>query len=499
MNRVLEGIKVGKQRLQQRALPIAGASLLLGLCFDWLFFEKVPGISVFLFTALILGILFGLAWYFKYQVNKSVYWLAPVTVFFSLMVFVRANEFLAFVNICLVLYLLLMTAQLMRGSTKLLQQYRLGQYFDLLFTPLQIIGEFWQFVLRALTYRPTGKHSVTPIIRGLILSIPVLAIFLALLSSADTVFREHIGSLFDLNLSADAVGHLIMIGVVTSLFIGAYALIFMPSKQPKAKELSERKTFSLGATEASTILGSVGFLFLTFVLVQFTSFFGGSDHVMSTGETYADYARKGFFQLIAVAAISLGLLLGIKKAAAFRTLSQTTIFKWLSGGLIAEVMIIILSAHLRLGLYEEAYGFTTLRLWSHIFIFWLIAAFALLAVHIYREQSDQRFAFNMFMSVLGFFAVINLINPDAFIAKQNINRLDETGKIDMHYLGNLSADATPAVYKLRNHPNKDIRKQASTAIYRHQDRNMNYGQHWQSANLARERASLLFGNPADRF
>lgn len=228
--------------------------------------------------------------------------------------------------------------------------------------------------------------------------------------------------------------------------------------------------------------------------------FGGTDHISSQGYsyTYAEYARKGFFELIAVAAISLLLILLIRRIADFRTILQSMTFKWLSAVLIIEVAIIMLSAHMRLNLYEEAYGFTTLRLLSHLFILWLAAAFAILLINMMRDEDDKSFAFQIFISVLCFFAIVNLVNPDRFIAQQNVNRLNETGKIDMQYLGSLSDDATPTIARLLNHRDERVRDSAANVLYQQRASGMGDEDHWQSANASRHLAEQIYRKNAEQ-
>jgi hypothetical protein len=485
--------------MKHQAGPIALTSLLLGLGFDWLFYGKLPGASVFIYSGLILGFTVYLARRFRRPLSMSVYGLMPVILFFSLMVFIRANSFLAFVNICLTIYLLLMVAGLSHKPTAGLRQYDIAQYLNLFGLPLRITAEACQFLLRAASNRNAvaPKSSYVPIVRGILISLPILFIFLLLLSSADLVFKNIIDSLFSLNVNPETVFRLLLIGFVASLFTGAYAFIFMPSatSPAEANPASASKTFNLGATESSIILGSVSALFLVFVIIQFAYLFGGSSHVASTGYTYAEYARKGFFELIAVAAISWGLILAIKKTTTFRTMMQAFTFKWLSAVLMAEVLVIMLSAHRRLNLYEGAYGFTTLRLLSHLFVLWLAVAFALLLIHIVREKDERNFAFQLFVSVLCFFALINLVNPDNFIARQNINRFNKTGKIDLYYLGNLSKDATPAIAGLLDRSDARIQKSAANILYRQREYSSSDSD-WQSANLARQRANRVYRDNA---
>ncbi len=487
--------------MNRKTVPIVVTSLLLGLVFNWFFYGNVPGISVFIYTSLVLGFTVYLARRFKQPLNTSIYWLAPVILFFSSMVFIRASLFMAFVNILLITYLLLLVARLAQRPGTTLSQFTVSHYFNFIGRlPTRFLQEFFLVIQNAASSRNnrTTKSSYLPVLRGVLISLPILFVFLLLLSSADLVFKKYIGSIFDLSINPETFVRWGLIGFVTSLFTGAYAFIFMPSSRPEAISVPKQKVFTIGTTESTIILGSVAVLFFVFVMVQLAYLFGGSEHIASTGYTYAQYARKGFFELIVVAAISFLLIWTIKKSTKFQTLMQSMIFNWLSGILAVEVMIIMLSAHRRLNLYEEAYGFTTLRLWSHLFILWLAAAFILLLVHIVHKKSENQFVLQLFISALCFFALINLINPDNFIARQNIDRFTTTGKLDTYYLGGLSEDATPAVAKLLSHPDEKVRKSAASILYQQKQYVPDQFSDWQSANLARHRADQIFRDNASQ-
>jgi hypothetical protein len=109
------------------------------------------------------------------------------------------------------------------------------------------------------------------------------------------------------------------------------------------------------------------------------------------------------------------------------------------------------SAFQRLRLYEAAYGYTQLRLYSHVFMVWLAVAFVWFLVTLWRWPLDRlgtgpdRFAIGAFVAALGFLITLNAINPDAFIAEQNLARYQVTGKLDAYYLTRLSEDAVPAL------------------------------------------------------
>jgi hypothetical protein len=49
---------------------------------------------------------------------------------------------------------------------------------------------------------------------------------------------------------------------------------------------------------------------------------------------------------------------------------------------------------------------------------------------------------------LGYLTTLNVLNPDAFIARQNLSRYEAAGKIDAAYLTTLSADAVPVLVEV---------------------------------------------------
>ncbi len=469
-------------------------SAFLGIAFDVLFYGKLPGVSLLLFVSIILAATWYLAKGFKRQINKSALVLMMPVVFFALMVGIRASPMLAFFNIVLVLYLLLLIVQSTNRPELPFTSYSIGKYFiNPGWLPLRFLRETFRTVRGLIADRAwLPKVAYAPYLRGAALSLPFLILFFLLLSSADLVFQKYVGSLFDFDLSLDGqlVFRIILILFVISLFIGAYALMFM--RQPISDPRFSLRKNNLGVTEANIMLGSVGALFLIFVLIQTATFFGGESYVASAGVTYAEYARKGFFQLIAVAVISMALVWAVKESVQHKAAEQVRRFKWLSGLLIAEVMIIMVSAHLRLSLYEETYGFTILRLLSHMFIIWLALTFISLFVCIIREEKDSRFAFRLFISAIAFFALLNIINPDATIARQNIHRLEQTGKLDVRHLSNLSEDAMPVTAQLLDHPDTTLQNSVASSLHPYLSGVENkQNDHWQSFNLARHDAEKI--------
>ena len=200
----------------------------------------------------------------------------------------------------------------------------------------------------------------------------------------------------------------------------------------------------LGFTEAGIVLGSVVLLFASFVIVQFQYFFGGQANINLSGFTYADYVHKGFGELVTVAFFALLLFLGLSTITRRETLLRQRIFSGLGVALLALVAIILVSAYQRLVLYEDAYGFTRLRTYIHIFMIWvgvLLAGVVLL--NLFKRQ--RAFALAALLAGLGFSVSLLLLNVDAFIVQRNLARFDQGQALDVGYLATLSSDAVPVL------------------------------------------------------
>jgi hypothetical protein len=159
----------------------------------------------------------------------------------------------------------------------------------------------------------------------------------------------------------------------------------------------------------------------------------------------------------------------------------------------------MVSAFKRLLLYENAYGFTVLRLYSHIFIIWLAAVFILLLYKIFINRRENIFIIYFLTSVILFLMFVNLLNPDAFIAKQNIQRYYNTGKLDVFYLTQLSDDAIPETIKVLDIQDEDLRRPFANSMYRkwlYILGNKDYYEKCQSFNISRSRAIRILESNA---
>jgi len=204
--------------------------------------------------------------------------------------------------------------------------------------------------------------------------------------------------------------------------------------------------FTLGSVEIGVVLGLVNLLFLSFVIFQVPYLFGGMDLVQNTPEfKLAEYARRGFGELVTVSALVLPMLLAthwlIKKDDRF----AGKLFKVFAGIQIALLFVIMASALQRLVLLTGnlGYGMTTVRLYPMIFMTWLAVVFVLFGATVLRG-ARQYFAWAALWSAFFVLGATHVLNPDAFIVRTNIALMQQGREFDAYYNSReLSGDSIP--------------------------------------------------------
>jgi hypothetical protein len=284
--------------------------------------------------------------------------------------------------------------------------------------------------------------------------VPVFAVFALLLSSADSVFSSFLGDAIpSIDISLGSTGtHLVWIAGFSWIAAGFLVFVVQPDRagSPQADDAAPAKRTRdarprFGYIEAMMVLGSVTALFAVFVIFQFAYLFGGAEQIDVPGVTYAEYARAGFFQLLAVAVLTMGLV-WVSLQAVNDELSerQKIWFRGVCTLMILLTGVILISALKRLGLYEEAYGFTRMRLLSHAFTYLVGGMLLLMLAQLYRSGQSFFLAGSVCIGFLTLF-VLNAINPDAYIATSNLERPIDARDTEPAYIDELSADAIPTV------------------------------------------------------
>jgi hypothetical protein len=322
--------------------------------------------------------------------------------------------------------------------------------------------------------------------RAIAIALPVLAVFAALLASADRVF----GDLLLPNLPAidlSGVGSHVGLTIVGIAFV---ATLWRASTLPMVAPFFEDRPSmpSVGFAEWTTVLGGIVALFALFVGVQFAVLFGGHHRVdVTPGLTYAQYARSGFFQLMAVAALTAVVILGGWDLGRREGARQERTFRWLVSAMVALTGVILGSAFVRLALYEGTFGFTVPRLGAYVVICWIGFVLLVLLAAIWSGARHRVIPMAIVGGVLALL-VVNAINPERFVAERNVARFEATGKIDVPYFRQLGPDAVPVAMDLW--PRLDSAKQPALWEYLcGQAGELSLAPHgWRSYNLGRSQA-----------
>ncbi len=252
------------------------------------------------------------------------------------------------------------------------------------------------------------------------------------------------------------------------------------------------KFFTLGSIEIGIVLGLINLLFLAFVIVQIPYLFGGMDLVQSTPDfKLAEYARRGFGELVAVAALVLPILLLSHWLLRKDKPINEKIYRVLAGIQIALLFVIMISATQRLLLLTGnlGYGLTTVRFYPMMFMIWLVLVFLWFATTVLRGMRQQ-FAWGTLWIALFVLGTLHVMNPDDFIVRTNINLMQQGRMFDADYNSSLSDDAIPAIVEsmdLMNHKQKctvrwNLRNRSNSAKQEQDFRSWNYSR-WQAKVL----------------
>jgi hypothetical protein len=311
------------------------------------------------------------------------------------------------------------------------------------------------------SWRSRLPAGVAPIARGLLIALPVLLVFVALFASADAIFATLAGNLFALQVDLGELPVRVVLGffvawpVVGLLAVAVGAVgIDRRSAAPIPQSLGAAAAEplpllpGLGVTEAVTILVAVDVLFALFVILQLAYLFGGLDTMAAGGITYANYARGGFFQLVAVTVLAGGLVVCLHAVVERRTRA----FVGSCVGLAALNVIVLASAALRLALYQQAYGWTELRFYIDATIAWLGIGIVAATVLLVRDRM-RWLPHAMTIAAVGVLVAVNVIGPLRLVADQNVARLLDPSRVppdgrrglDVEYMRTLTDDAVPAL------------------------------------------------------
>ena len=436
------------------------ASLLLSILATTLFFGQNLGISVLLFVLpLILFTMFFLEKHRKVKNKKGCILVIPILLLSSTYA-IYQNMFFRVTNIIIMVTLYnIMLLWIMTEKYQL--EFAIKRIFNIMIKPFHYINETCKEigkVFRINKLKTEESSSSWKIIKqigtGIVVSIPILIIVIALLASADSLFAEGTQNvllaifengrvILDLPFWFTLVAKLLTICALTIYFI-SYMINILSQKPWSTKEEKTIK-IQIETTILNTVVTILNIIYIIFCKIQITNLFAK----IATNDMidYANYAREGFFQLMAVSLINFIIIIISTKNNSQSSKMQIYYRKIMNLVLLVATAIILSSAFIRMNLYGEEFGYTFLRI---LVYFALITESILLLptiVYIFKDTFPVWKSYFIIITIM--YVIMNFSNINQMIAKKNIDRyLNEGKKIDIYYLMKTKTDGLEEVIKL---------------------------------------------------
>jgi hypothetical protein len=294
--------------------------------------------------------------------------------------------------------------------------------------------------------RSFSSPRTQAIVKGSLLSIPVVIVLVVLLSSADPVIGWSTDRIAAWLPDWSFPPRILFFVFLLTLTLGANALAIrqLAAKLPQYSIGSSR--FTLGLTEQRMMLWSAAVVLWLFVALQVSYFIHPPPAAVGTGVTFAEFARRGFGQL-SFAVTLVGVIIIVLEYARPVDISDRdrSIVRRLEFSLLIALELVLISAFRRVILYEQAYGFTEDRVFAQLYMVGMALAVAALAWEIRREAISISFGRRVAEIALATFTFLVFWNYEAWIVNRNVDRAATTGKVDAWYLTRLPRDATPTL------------------------------------------------------
>lgn len=411
-------------------------SLSFGGFFALLFYKAYMGINVPIFAAIIIFLLLQVMRVLAVPIKKGtiVYYLGVLLLAISTAL--TYNGVIHFLNIIGILMLL---------DLSLLHQFyedcrwdftrHLGKMFGLLFISIGSLGLPFTaatgFLKRTKVFKNDQARNV---LLGTIIALPLLLILTALLSAADMLFGKMTRQMFDFIFSEDifAVGFMVIFG-----FLACYCIIGGSVWGVGKEDKAENKRAD--ASIAITFMTLISVIYALFCAIQIIYLFANGIFTLPEEFTFAEYARRGFFELLAVTIINIGLLLLCTKL-----FQESMHLKRILTFMTLCTYIMIASATYRMLLYIGAYHLTFLRLFVLLCLFIDALVLGGVITYVYR-RSFPLFPYSVAV-VATCWIIFTLAKPDCIIADYMLKQNEELTETDAVFLlEELSVDAAPIV------------------------------------------------------
>lgn len=441
--------------------------------FAYLAMPQNAGIGVTVFGLLQLGCLLCIA-----PDKKTLWWFAPAMVLFC-NPFLSANRMWVAPNCIIILLIYSLVSLQIRREFRLGDNRFLGDLLENLFNPISYLPE----PLRMVNTKDANRARIIKrALLGVVITVPCLIFLVLLLSSADSIFShgvsDFLNSIFEMGN-----GNVLwksLLGVVVGFYLFGFAYhLYQPVRERKNPVLPRRGGDLI---VLNILLCSVLAVYTLFVIIQFRYLFAGAQ--LPYGLSYTDYARKGFFELLFLTAVNIGLILLTVALTKEKNGRWKSVTKALCSYLCAVTVILLASSFYRMWLYCSDDGLTRLRLL--VFGFLIFESIGLLITFFYIAKPKFNIIAVYLVIALVYYLLLNVVPIDAVVAKSQVDRYYDHRGYGIAYVMTLSADAAPQIARLLDAPTYPAREQAEAWFARQKSYYADFVPRWQRFNLSVE-------------
>ena len=465
-------------------------SLILAIWSVVLFYGKQIGLSMLLFIIPITYyLIFILEKNNKIENNKAKILLIPIILLASTYL-IYDNHFFNNLNLIVIpLLIIIMLVSLFTNVFNL--EVWIEKAVELVFDPIAYLGETLKkiklSILRKFKLKSKDNNNSKKVFKGLLITIPIALIIIGMLASADQEFSSVLYSIIRVigkafvNMQFMEIALRLLLIIIVFIYLSSFFDNII-SKFKVEKEDKEDDGLKDNTT-VKMIITTLNIIYLVFSIIQIKALIARDEYI-----NYADYARQGFFQLMIISVINLIMIL-IAKRKSYKNNKFTNIMCLL---MILFTFILIVSSAIRMYFYEQAYGYTFLRL--AVYFALLTEAILLIPTILYVLNKKKNLLRTYFSIVVTMYVIINLVNIDNIIASRNVTRYIETGKIDMVYIeSNTGTDAIKQIIRiLQSDKDENGTKQiASNYLINTYDKLINENTDFRDFNISKTLAKYL--------
>jgi Domain of unknown function (DUF4173) len=433
---------------QKKIIWFATSFFLAILADNW-FWLQSPRLGWFVWCIFLIATRYILEVIVTKNIDYKGLFVGAVICILAFFIYLRSSELLIFINTLTTIYLIFL---MWRGykPTKDHNPFVSNFVIEPLSTWIQAVEKGFANIS---IFKPQTKLSENKvsgaIFRGLLITIPIITIFSTLLSWSDANFAKIITDSFAAISKYFSIDGIIRLGFMLGTTILLFGLGFVYKQNVGIKKENTKIEVNQSINwETTIIFSSVILLFASYLVLQASYLIGGRSFVVKIDGTYADFAKRGFFELSMVTVLIFGMIL-VSDRFVNKLRARSKSFGLLASTIIIQTFLLLLSAWSKLSLYIQGYGYTNLRLYTQVWIICMGLSFALVIAREINWLRPNIFSNGVLVIFSSGLVVLNIINPEYTIAKYNLTQTNW----NISEIANYGYDAYPAIKQLLIDPN----------------------------------------------